>query len=250
MFLIEKVGWVRISEQERITADKFHNPRIIFDGRYWYINVGIETEMPEQNLSEETIGIDLGIKDLAICSDGKRYKNINKSSKCKKQNKKLRRLQRRVSKKYEINKERGKFVKTRNIIKLEKRIKLIHRKIANMRLDHIHQTTTAIVKTKPCRIVMENLNIKGMMKNKHLSKAIADQGLYNFKSILKYKCKDYGIELIEADRFYPSSKMCCVCRNINNDLKLSDRVYKCPYCGNKMDRDLQASINLSRYKVS
>ncbi|MCL1994643.1 MAG: transposase [Defluviitaleaceae bacterium] len=246
-FLIEKVGWVRISEPERITAEKFTNPRISFDGKYWYISVGQETEKPTVQLTNESIGVDLGIKDLAVCSNGKTFGNINKSIGTKKQSKKLRRLQRKVSRKYEMNKNGKEYVKTRNIVKLEKKIRLTHRKIANARLNHIHQATTAIAKTKPHRVVMENLNISGMMKNKHLSKAVAEQGFYNFMRILEYKCNFYNIEFIKADRFYPSSKMCCKCGHIKKDLKLSERLFKCPICKNEIDRDYQASINLSKY---
>ena len=246
-FLIEKVGWVRISEPERIRDEKFTNPRISFDGKYWYISVGQEVKNPIISLTNESIGIDLGIKDLAICSNGETFANINKAPKTKKQSKKLRRLQRRVSRKYEMNKKGKEYVKTRNIIKLEKKIKLTHRKIANTRLNHIHQATTAIAKTKPRRVVMENLNISGMIKNKHLSKAIAEQGFYNFRCILEYKCSFYGIEFVEADRFYQSSKTCCKCGHIKRDLKLSERLFICPTCNNEIDRDYQASINLSKY---
>jgi len=246
-FLIEKVGWVRISEPERITTDKFYNPRISHDGKYWYISVGVDVEKPELELNDETVGIDLGIEKLAVCSNGMEIKNINKTKRTKKQYKKLRRLQRKASRKYEKNKKGGTYVKTRNIIKLEKQIKLTHRKIANTRLNHIHQTTTAIAKTKPRRVVTENLNVKGMMKNRHISKAIGRQGFNLFLVILAYKCAYYGIEFIQADRFYPSSKTCCVCGNIKKDLKITERLYKCPVCGNEIDRDYQASVNLAKY---
>ena len=246
-FLIEKVGWVRISEPERITADKFHNPRVSFDGKYWYISVGVETPKPEVNLTDETVGIDLGVKDLAVCSNGMKFGNINKAPNTRKQSKKLRRLQRKVSRKYEMNKNGKEYVKTGNIVKLEKQIRLTHRKVANIRLNHIHQATAAIAKTKPSRVVMENLNVRGMMKNKHLSRAVGEQGFHKFLVILAYKCAFYGIEFVEADRFYPSSKKCCVCGSIKNDLRLTDRIYKCAVCNNEIDRDYQASINLSRY---
>ena len=246
-FLVEKVGWVRISETERITTDKFYNPRISFDGKYWYISVGVEIQKPTLNLTDEKIGIDLGIIDLAVCSNGMKFENINRTPKARKQAKKLRRLQRKVSRKYEMNKNGKEYVKTSNIVKLEKKIKLTHRKIANTRLNHIHHATTAIAKTKPNRVVMEDLNVKGMMKNKHLSKAIGKQGFNIFLIILAYKCAFYGIDFVKADRFYPSSKKCCMCGSIKKNLKLSERIYKCPVCNNEMDRDYQASINLSRY---
>ena len=246
-FLIEKVGWVRISEPERIFGGKFYNPRISFDGKYWYISIGQDITQPTPTLTNESIGIDLGLKDLAVCSNETKVNNINKEPSTKQQAKKLRRLQRKVSRKYDMNKNGREYVKTRNIIKLEKKIRLTHRKIANIRLNHVHQATTKLVKTKPARIVMENLNVKGMMRNKHLSKAIGEQGFYNFKRIIQYKCDFYGIKFVEADRFYPSSKTCCRCGHIKKDLRLSDRIFKCPSCNNEIDRDYQASINLSRY---
>ena len=146
-------------------------------------------------------------------------------------------------------KNRCQFKKTKNIIKLEKQIKLIHRKLSNIRLNYIHQVTTKIVKTKPSRVVMEDLNIKGMMKNKHLSKAISEQCLYDFKLKIKYKCEFYGIDFVEADRYYPSSKLCSCCGSIKKDLKLKDRIYRCS-CGLNINRDYNASINLSRYKLA
>jgi putative transposase len=148
-----------------------------------------------------------------------------------------------------MNKEGNRFVKTSNIIKIEKKIQHLHRRLTNIRANHLHQATNDIVKTKPYRIVMETLNIKGMMKNKHLSKAIAKQCLHEFKRQIQYKCKKYGIEFVEADKWYPSSKVCSSCGNIKKDLKLSDRLYKCT-CGHVMDRDLNASINLEHYPLA
>ncbi|NMM64352.1 IS200/IS605 family element transposase accessory protein TnpB [Clostridium sp. P21] len=246
--LIEKVGWVTVKKNSIPLNWKYTNPRVSFDGKYWFLAVGIEKEQAIEGLTNESIGIDVGVKDLAICSNGMIFKNINKTRVIKQLEKKLRRLQRRVSSKYLKNKKGDKFVKTSNIIKLEKEIGLLHRKLKNIRNNYIHQTTATIVKTKPCRIVMETLNIKGMMKNKHLSKAIAKQCLYEFKRQIQYKCTFYGIEFVEADKWFPSSKLCSCCGNIKKDLKLSDRVYKCE-CGNVIDRDFQASINLSRYKL-
>ena len=162
----------------------------------------------------------------------------------------MRRLQRRVSKKYQLNKKGGSYVKTRNIIKLEKRIGKVYRHLDNIRTDYIHQVTTKTVKAKPSRVVMEDLNISGMMKNRHLSKAIAQQNFYKFIQTMKYKCEKYGIEFIQADRFYPSSKTCSKCGAIKKDLKLSDRTYICSECDCVIDRDYNASINLSRYKLA
>ena len=253
--LIEKVGWVNIKPYSIPSGVKYSNPRISFDGKYWYISVGIERELSKVKLTDESIGIDVGVKDLAICSNGMTFKNINKTKEVKRLKKVLKRKQRKVSRKYDINKikkggeNRCQFKKTNNIIKLEKEIRLLHRRLTNIRSNHIHQATNKIVKIKPSRVVIETLNIKGMMKNRHLSKAIAEQCLYEFKRQIQYKCKKYGIEFVEADKWFPSSKTCSCCGAIKKDLKLKDRVYQCS-CGLKIDRDLNASINLSRYKLA
>jgi putative transposase len=248
---IEKIGKVKYYSDYGIpNQPKYNNPRISYDGKYWYLSFGFEHEIIRPTLTNESIGIDVGIIALAICSNlDKPIKNINKSTKVRRLKKKLKRLQRQVSRKYEMNKQGQKFIKTKNIIKLEKKIKLVHRKLRNIRLNHIHQATNVIVKTKPSRVVMETLNITGMMKNKHLAKAIQEQKLYEFKRQLQYKCKFNGIEFVEADRFYPSSKMCSCCESIKKDLKLSERVYHCTKCGYKEDRDKNASINLAKYKL-
>ena len=246
--LIEKIGWIKIKEQIPIGVT-YHNVRISYDNKYWYLSVGIEREPLKEELTDVSLGIDLGIKELAVCSDGKVYKNINKTHRVKKIEKRLKRLQRKVSRKYEKNKQGKKYNKTKNIIRLETKIKRIHRKLSNIRNNHLHQTTTSIVKTKPYRVVIEDLNVKGMMKNKNLSDAIRKQGFYEFRRQLEYKCKVRGIELIVADRFYPSSKTCSQCGKIKRDLRLKDRVYRCE-CGLEIDRDLNAAINLSRYKLA
>ncbi|WP_160674570.1 RNA-guided endonuclease TnpB family protein [Clostridium sp. C8-1-8] len=258
LVLIEKVGWIKTVEQ--IPTDiKYINPRISFDGKFWYISIGIEKEETISENTDISIGVDLGLKDLAIVSNiDKPFKNINKAKEVKRLKKKLKRKQKQVSRKYEdgkirIGKEgenRYKFTKTNNIKKLERELKLIQRRLSNIRLNHIHQTTTEIVKTKPSRIVVEDLNVKGMLKNKHLSKAIQEQCFHKFISILEYKSKFNGIEFVKADRFYPSSKTCSCCGAIKKDLKLKDRVFVCPSCNARMDRDKNASINLSRYKKS
>ena len=245
---IEKVGWIKTNEQLPIGV-KYSNPRISYDNKYWYLSVGIEQEEIQEELTDVSLGIDLGLKNLAICSDGTIYKNINKTYIVRKIEKKLKRLQRQVSRKYEKNKKGKEYVKTKNIIKLEKQIQQTYRRLANIRNNYLHQTTTSIVKTKPYRIVIEDLAVSNMMKNKHLSDAIRKQGFYEFRRQIEYKCKFRGIELIVADRFYPSSKTCSQCGEIKKDLKLSDRVYKCT-CGLVIDRDLNASINLSKYKLA
>lgn len=245
--LIEKVGWVKTSEQ--LPCDvKYMNPRIKFDSKYWYLTVGIETSGQEKELTDTILGIDVGVKELAVVSDGRVYKNINKTKEVKRLNKKLSRLQRQVSRKYEMNKEGNRYVKTRNILKIEHQIKLVHRKLTNIRNNHLHQVTADIVKTKPCQVVVEDLNISGMMKNRHLAKAVANQKLHEFIRQLEYKCEKYGILFVKADRWFPSSKMCSNCGNVKKDLKLSDRMYYCD-CGHRMDRDLNASINLANYAL-
>ena len=253
---IEKIGKVKYKTNYDIPKGrnicKFSNPYCSFDGKYWYLSFGFEVEENQTTLNKDlSIGIDLGIKDLAIvnCLD-KPIININKTKRVKRLKKRLKRLQRQVSRKYEANKQGNKFVKTNNIIKLEKRIKLLHRKLSNIRNNHIHQATNKIIKLKPYRVVMEDLNVKGMMKNKHLSKAIQEQGFYEFIRQMKYKCEFNGIQFIQADRFYPSSKTCSCCGNIKNDLKLKDRIYKCDKCGLVIDRDKNASINLGNYELA
>lgn len=245
---IEKLGKVKLAEFGRIPINfKYVNPRITFDGLNWSVSVGIE--IPDITINKpisEPLGIDVGIKDLAVVSTGKIYKNINKTKIVKKTNKRLTRLQKQVSRQYEKKYKNKIKEKGKNLLKLEKQINKTYKRLTNIRTNHLHQVTSELVKNKPEYIVIENLNIKGMMKNKHLSKAIAEQKLYEFSRQLEYKCLWYGIKLIKADRFYPSSKTCCKCGHIKKDLKLSDRVYKCD-CGNVMNRDLNAAINLKNY---
>lgn len=246
---IEKVGKIKFKTNYNIPNCKYSNPYCSYDGKYWYLSFGVEVEENQTTLNKDlSIGIDLGIKDLAIvnCLD-KPIRNINKTKRVKVLKKRLRRLQRQVSRKYEANRCGNKFVKTNNVIKLEDQIKLLHRRLSNIRNNHIHQATSKIIKLNPYRIVMEDLNIVGMMKNKHLSKAIAEQGFYEFIRQIKYKCEFNGIEFIQVDRWYPSSKTCSCCGNVKQDLKLKDREYVCDKCGLVIDRDKNASINLGNY---
>ncbi|WGX75350.1 transposase [Paraclostridium bifermentans] len=247
---LEKIGKVKYKTNYNIpNLNKYVNPRCSFDGKYWYLSFGFEHNENQVELNDISVGIDLGIKDLATVSHiNSPIKNINKSSKVRKLKKKLKRLQRQVSRKYEENKCGNKFVKTNNIIKLEKQIKLLYRKLSNIRKNHIHQATNKIIKLYPYKVVMEDLNVSGMMKNKHLSKAIAEQCFYESIRQMKYKCEFNKIEFIQADRFFPSSKKCSCCGEIKQKLKLKDRVYKCDKCGFKLDRDKNASINLSYYE--
>ena len=250
---IEKIGKVKYSSNYKIPKlDKYTNPRCHFDGKYWYLTFGFEHGESQASLNEDlSIGIDLGISHLAIVNHlDKPIKNINKSKEVRRLKKKLKRLQRQVSRKYEMNKKGNQFVKTNNIIKLERQIKLVHRRLNNIRNNHIHQATSKIIKLNPYRVVMEYLNVSGMMKNKHLAKKIAEQKFYEFKRQMKYKCQFNKIEFFEADRWYPSSKACSCCKNIKKDLKLSDRTYNCNVCGLVIDRDKNASINLGNYKLA
>lgn len=246
----QKLNWVRLSEKERVpTTCKYSNPRITFDGLNWFINVGIERDENVEIPKNEGIGIDLGIKDLAICSDREIYKNINKTKKVKKIKKKLSRLQRQVSRKYEMNREGRSYKKTSNIKKLEKQLLKVNHILTNIRHNHLHETTTKIVNRKPMFIVLESLNVIGMMKNKHLSKAIQEQCFYEFYRQIEYKSSWNNIKFVEADKWYPSSKTCSECGSIKKQLKLSEREYICEECGCVIDRDLNASINLMKYGV-
>lgn len=251
--LIEKVGWIKIKEQIP-TEVKYNNPRITYDNKYWYLSVGVEVNKKQEELTNVSLGIDLGLKNLAICSDGKVFKNINENKKVKKLEKKLKQKQKQISRKYEMNKikkeggVRCQFIKTKNIEKLENTTRLIHRKLANIRNNYLHQVTTSIVKTKPYRIVIEDLDVSGMMKNKYLSDSIRKQCFYKFRQYITYKTELNGIELVVADRFYPSSKTCSQCGSIKKDLKPKDRTYRCSHCGAVIDRSYNASLNLSMYK--
>ena len=248
----QKLNWIKLYEKRKIPTDcKYLNPRFTYDGLYWYVSVSIEVDDNTDNTenipqSNEGIGIDLGIKDLAVCSDKNTYKNINKTQRVKKLEKKKRRLQRSVSRKYCKNKKGDNYCKTSNIIKREKELLKISKRLTNIRHDYLHQTTSEIIKRKPSFICIEDLNVSGMMKNRHLSEAIQQQGIYEFRRQIEYKAKWNNIPVIIADRFFPSSKMCSCCGHIKKDLKLSDRIYKCE-CGNIINRDFQASLNLKKY---
>jgi len=255
----QQLNWVRLAEHDRIPFGKdikYINPRISHDGLNWFISVGIEYSDSIETPLNEGIGIDLGIKDLAICSDGKTYGNINKTKKMRRLEKQKKRLQRQVSRKYEENRDGLKYIKTKNIIKLEFKIKSVQHKLNGVRNNYLQQTTTEIVKTKPSFVSLEDLNISGMMKNKHLSKAIQQQSLYKFGRQLKYKGIWNHIEVRIVDRWYPSSKTCHECGNVNKLLTLNDREWVCTGCGIILDRDFNASLNLRDtedykiYKVS
>ena len=245
---LEKFGMVKLAEFGRIPTDATYvNPRVTFDGLHWWISVGVEVQtITLDKPTSEPIGVDLGVKDLAVVSSGRVFENINRGKTIKKTSKKLRRVQRRASRLYAKLKIEKINEKGKNLLKVEKLINKTYQRLTNIRDNHVHQATTELVKTKPEYVVFEDLNVRGMMKNKHLSRAIAQQKLSEFRRQVEYKCQRYGVTLIVANRFYPSSKLCSCCGRVKRDLKLSDRVYRCP-CGNVVDRDLQAAINLREY---
>lgn len=243
---IPTLGWVRIKEKGYIptTKDgwKIRSGTISIKAGRYYVSVLVEIpDVKITNNSNDGIGIDLGLKDFAIVSNGKTYKNINKLAKIKKLEKKLRREQRCLSRKYE-NLKKGESTQ-KNIQKQKLKVQRLHHKIYNIRTDYINKSIAEIVKTKPSYITIEDLNVSGMMKNRHLSKAVASQKFYEFRTKLKAKCDQNGIELRVVDKWFPSSKMCHCCGAIKKDLKLSDRIYRCN-CGYTSDRDLNAALNL------
>lgn len=257
----QRTNWIKLAEKGKIPLGvKYVNPRITFDGESWWLGIGFVVKRkltPLRGLTfirkqpkspyTEGIGIDLGVKDLAIISDESKVKNINKSLTIRKLKKKRRRLQRQVSRKYQMNTKGESYCKTGNITKTEKQLLRINHRLTNIRDNHVHQATAAIMKRKPRFICLEDLNVQGMMKNKHLSEAVQEQKLYEFRRQIEYKAQRAKIAVVIADRWYPSSKTCSCCGYVKKDLKLSDRTYVCPVCGNMIDRDFQAALNLKRY---
>ena len=244
---IPSLGWVRIKEKGYIPTTKdgyvIKSGHVSVKAGRYYVSVLIEIPNNQiANNSNEGIGIDLGLKDFAIVSNGKTYKNINKSVKLKKLEKQLIKEQRSLSRKYE-NLKKGESTQRANIQKQKLKVQKLHHKIDDIRTDYINKTIAEMVKTKPSYITIEDLNVSGMMKNKHLSKAVASQKFYEFRTKLQAKCKENGIELRVVDRWYPSSKTCHCCGAIRKDLKLSDRIFECD-CGYIEDRDFNAALNL------
>ncbi|WP_447411139.1 RNA-guided endonuclease InsQ/TnpB family protein [Clostridium perfringens] len=269
---IPTLGWVRLKEFGYIPinsivksgtvsqkADRYYVSILVEerDIKISNSNIGIKISNPNtgmkiSNPNNEGLGIDLGIKEFVVCSDGIKFKNINKTSIVKKIEKKLKREQRKLSRKYESLKTRNKNIRegratSQNIQKQIVKVQKLHQRLTNIRTDYINKTVSSIIKQKPSYITIEDLAVSNLMKNKHLSKAIASQKFFEFKTKLISKCKQNNIELRIVDRFYPSSKTCSQCGEIKKDLKLSDRVYKCS-CGLVIDRDLNASINLKNAK--
>ena len=248
---IPTLGWVKLKEKGYIptTKDgwKIKSGTVSKKAGRYYVSALVE--IPDNKItknSSEGIGIDLGLKDLAIISNGKTFKNINKSGKVKKLEKQLRREQRCLSRKYE-NLKKGESTQ-KNIQKQKLKVQKLYHRIDNIRTDYINKTIAEIVKTKPSYITIEDLNVKGMMKNRHLSKTVAAQKFYEFRAKLQVKCNENGIELRVVDRWYPSSKICHCCGCIKKDLRLSDRTYRCA-CGYVEDRDFNASLNLRDAKT-
>lgn len=253
---IEKIGHIKYKSDFEFlqgTGHKFCNAHISFNNGKYMLSFGIECENQAPILTDKSMGIDLGIKELAVVACGDEqivFHNINKSKRVCDLKRKLKHTQRTISRKYEASKQRtGRYEKTKNIEREEDKIRKLYARIANIRNDYLHQSTAKLISMLPRRVVMEDLNVCGMMKNKHLSKAIAEQCFYEFIRQMKYKCEWNGIDFVQADRFYPSSKTCSECGCIKRDLKLSDRVFVCPDCGFTIDRDYNAAINLMRYEA-
>ncbi len=251
---IPTLGWIRLKEFGYIPVNSIVKSGTVSQkaDRYYVSILVEETDIKISNPNNAGVGIDLGIKEFAVCSDGIKFKNINKTSTVKKVEKKLKIEQRKLSRKYESLKIRNKNIKEgratrQNIQKQIIKVQKLHQRLTNIRTDYINKIVSSIIKQKPSYITIEDLNVKGMMKNKHLSKAIASQKFFEFKTKLTVKCKENHIELRIVDRFYPSSKTCSECGKVKKDLKLSDRIYKCD-CGFTIDRDLNASINLKNAK--
>ena len=244
---IPTLGWIRIKEKGYIPTTKdgyvIKSGSVSMKAGRFYVSALVEIPDPEiTDPKNEGIGIDLGLKEFAICSNGRTYKNINKSARLKKIEKHLIREQRSLSRKYE-NLKKGESTQRANIQKQKLKVQKLHHKLDLIRTDYINKTIAEIVKTKPSYITIENLNVSGMMKNRHLSKAVASQKFYEFRVKLQAKCHENSIEFRVADRWYPSSRICHGCGCIKKDLKLSDRIYRCG-CGYTEDRDLNAALNL------
>ena len=249
---IPTLGWIRLKEKGYIPTSKngfiIKSGTISYKAGRYYISVLIDIPNKKiQNNNNFGIGIDLGLKEFAVCSNGSIYQNINKKNNIKKIEKKLKREQKKLSRKT-ISIKKGKSTQ-KNFVKQKLKIQKLYKRLTNIRTDYLNKTIHSIVKIKPSFIIIENLNISSMMKNKYLSKAVAQQKFFGFKSKLIYKCKENNIELRVVDRFYPSSKTCHNCGHIKKDLKLSDRIYKCSKCGYIEDRDINASLNLRDAKT-
>lgn len=235
----------RNKTDEQLSQIQYHNPHIKYDGKYWFLSFGVDVEAVPDKVSDEVVGIDIGIKKTIYTSNGVSKDNINHTRKVILLEKRKKRLQRKVSRKYEMNKQGNKFVKTKNIKRLEKQICLVHRKLHNIREDYNQQITNEVIRQYPKRIMLEDLKVQNMMKNKYLAKAIQEQQFYRIRQLLIEKAKNtMTIQVGVVPTFFPSSKKCSRCGNIKKDLKLSDRIYTCPACDLQIDRDYNASLNI------
>lgn len=232
-----------------LSEGKYFNPRVSFDGKYWYLIFSQDVEEQSSSLNGRVVGVDLGIRKLVTCSDGWYYENINKTNYMKKIEARKVRLQKKLSKKYQVNKQGNKFIKTNNILKLEQQLRLIDRRLKNIRENYIHEITSYLVKTKPSTIVIEDLDVSSMLKNKYLSRDIKNCNFHKIRLYLQYKCQLHGIRLVVANRYYASSQICSKCGYKHKHLGLSEK-YTCPVCGASIDRDLNASYNLRNYGLS
>ena len=199
-------------------------------------------ETDKIDLTDEVLGVDLGVKNMATCSDGRIFKNINKEPRIFKLEKRKKLIQRKIARKRKYNSN-----KSNNIIKLENDLKTINRKIFNIRNSYIHCMTKELVRTKPKAIVIEDLSVCDMVKNKILNKYIYEANFNRIRKYLEYKTEEYGIKLVIADRYYPSTRKCSCCGNIVEKMSLDNRIYECKKCGLSMDRDFNASINLKNF---
>lgn len=262
----EKIGYVQTAQPLPDLPEgqkHYGNPRISYDGKHWYLSVAIEVPEEKEKLTSTVLGIDLGIKVLAYLSDGTVYKNINKSGRVKKLERRLRREQKRLSRKERANIDHyeeviGKDGKThrkpiykrplrecRNYQKQKRIVSNVHKKLKDLRTDYVHKTTKSIIRKLPKAIVMEDLKVRNMMKNRKLAKVISEMRWSEFRRQIEYKARLKGIEVVFADVFFASSKTCSNCVHVNKDLQLKDRVYVCPVCSHVIDRDLNASLNLA-----
>ena len=249
---VPTLGWVRLKEKGYIPTSKdgfmVRSGTISCKAGRYYISVLVDIQKHNSDVNSGFgVGIDLGLKSLAICSDGSTYQNINKTYNIRKVEKSLKREQRKLSRKV-ISIKRGESTQ-KNFVKQKLKVQKLYQRLTNIRTDYLNKIIHSIVKIKPAFIVIEDLNISGMMKNRHLSKAVAQQKFFEFKTKLISKCKEYNIELRVVDRWYPSSKLCHDCGHIKRDLKLSDRTYRCSECGYTEDRDINASLNLRDAKT-
>lgn len=251
---VPTLGWVRLKEFGYVPVNAIVKSGTVSQkaDRY-YVSILVEEDIKiNKEFYSKGIGIDVGLKNFAICSNGLTKKNINKTRAVKKAEKKLKREQRKLSRKYESLKLRNKKMKgeatRQNIQKQVVKVQKLHQKLANTRTDYINKIVSELIKQKPSFITIEDLAVSSMMKNRHLAKAVAQQKFYEFRTKLISKASQNGVEIRIVDRFYPSSKTCSCCGAYKRDLKLSDRVYKCDSCNTKIDRDLNASINLANAK--